>query len=240
MRIAHLSDLHFGKHDEALAEGLANEVAGQAPDLVVVSGDFTQRGTVPEFEAARAFLAALGADHLPIADADLPEVMADMGRVMKAMITGLREVLMTRSSIKSEFRINQTMISAGGNNPLKFSISPEQAVEAMVRPATRGYLAPVEATEQALRDIKAHEVATLTGMEAAIRGVLARLDPAALEGRIETSGGFGSILKGRKARYWEVYEKMYAELSDQAENDFHEMFGREFARAYQDQLERLK
>lgn len=59
MRIAHLSDLHFGKHDEALAEGLANEVAGQAPDLVVVSGDFTQRGTVPEFEAARAFLDSL-------------------------------------------------------------------------------------------------------------------------------------------------------------------------------------
>lgn len=60
MRIAHLSDLHFGKHDEKLAEGLAAEVAGQTPDLVVVSGDFTQRGNASEFEAARAFLEKLG------------------------------------------------------------------------------------------------------------------------------------------------------------------------------------
>jgi 3',5'-cyclic AMP phosphodiesterase CpdA len=59
MRIAHLSDLHFGKHDEKLAEGLAAEVVGQAPDLVVVSGDFTQRGNASEFEAARAFLEKL-------------------------------------------------------------------------------------------------------------------------------------------------------------------------------------
>ncbi|NMG41212.1 metallophosphoesterase [Chelativorans sp. ZYF759] len=59
MRIAHLSDLHFGKHDEELAEGLAAELSGQKPDLVVISGDFTQRGTAAEFEAARAFLDSL-------------------------------------------------------------------------------------------------------------------------------------------------------------------------------------
>lgn len=190
--------------------------------------------------AARAFLRALDAGHLPISDAELQPTMARMGQVLKTMITGLRELLMTRTSIKSEFRINQTMISAGGNNPLKFSISPEQAIEAMVKPSTRGYLEATEAADQALHDIKAHEVAMMTGMEAALKGVLKRLDPQVLAGKIETGGGIGSILMGKKARYWEVYEKMYAEISDQAENDFHELFAREFARAYQDQLERLK
>jgi type VI secretion system protein ImpI/type VI secretion system protein len=48
------------------------------------------------------------------------------------------------------------------------------------------------------------------------------------------------MFKGKKARYWEVYEKMYAQISDQAENDFHELFSREFARAYKEQLEKLK
>ncbi|MES2666163.1 MAG: type VI secretion system-associated FHA domain protein TagH [Pseudomonadota bacterium] len=190
--------------------------------------------------AARAFLAALGADHLAIPGADLTPTLTRLGHVLRIMVQGLREVLMTRTSIKSEFRMQQTMITAGGNNPLKFSISAEQAVEALVKPATRGYLDPVQAAEQALRDIKAHEVAMMTGMEAALKGILKRLDPEVLEGKIETSSGFGSILKGKKARYWEVYEKMYAEISDQAENDFHELFSKEFARAYQDQLERLK
>lgn len=190
--------------------------------------------------AARAFLAALDADHLAIPAADLTPTMTRLGHVLRIMVQGLREVLMTRTSIKSEFRMQQTMITAGGNNPLKFSISAEQAIEALVKPATRGYLDPVQAAEQALRDIKAHEVAMMTGMEAALKGILKRLDPKVLEGKIETSSGFGSILKGKQARYWEVYEKMYAEISDQAENDFHELFSKEFARAYQDQLERLK
>lgn len=191
-------------------------------------------------KAAHAFLEAVGAEGVTVKDDELAKTMARMGRIMRTLVTGLREILMTRTSIKSEFRIEQTMIGAGGNNPLKFSISPEQAIEAMVRPATKGYLSPETAAEQALDDIKAHEVAMVTGMEAALRGVLGRLDPAELSGKIESAGGLGGLLKGKKARYWEVYEKMYAEISDQAENDFHELFSREFARAYSDQLEKLK
>lgn len=190
--------------------------------------------------AARAFLEALEVEELRIDDADLPATMGRMGRVLRAMITGLREILMTRTSIKSEFRIDQTMISAGGNNPLKFSISPEQAIEALVKARSRGYLGAEEATAQALNDIRAHEVAMVTGMEAALKGVLKRLDPEVVAGKIETSGALGSLFKGKKARYWEIYEKMFAEISDQAENEFHDLFSREFARAYKEQLEKLK
>ena len=190
--------------------------------------------------ATRAFLVALGADGMALPDAELVATMTRLGGVLRVMIEGMREVLMTRASIKSEFRINQTMISAGGNNPLKFSVSPEQAIEAMVKPTTRGYLDASAAATQALEDIKAHEVAMMTGMEAALKGVLARLDPAALEGRLDESGGLTSVFKGRKARYWELYEKLYAGIADEAENDFHDLFAKEFARAYQEQLDRLK
>ena len=199
-----------------------------------------QAGPVGDQSAARAFLAALEAEDLNVADADLERTMARMGRVMRMMITGLREVLMTRTSIKSEFRIDQTMISAGGNNPLKFSLSAENAIEALVKPKSKGYLSSETATEEALDDIKAHEIAMVTGMEAAIKGVLGKLDPEVLASQIETSGAIGSMFKGKKARYWEVYEKMYAQISDQAENDFHELFSREFARAYKEQLDKLK
>ena len=190
--------------------------------------------------AARAFIAALDTEDLDIPDADLERTMTRMGRVMRTMIVGLREILMTRTSIKSEFRIDQTMIASGGNNPLKFSLSEDDAVTALVKPKSKGYLSSETATEQALDDIKAHEIAMVTGMEAAIKGVLAKLDPEVLAGQIETSSAIGSMFKGKKARYWEVYEKMYAQISDQAENDFHELFSREFARAYKEQLEKLK
>lgn len=192
-------------------------------------------------DAARAFLAALGADDIDIPDQDLPETMARAGAIMRELVTGIREILMTRSSIKSEFRIEQTMIAAGGNNPLKFSVSPEQALEALLRPRRRGYMAPEDAAREALDDISAHEVAMVAGMETAIKAVLSKLSPDVLADRIETSGRLGSFLRGgRKAQYWDVYEKMFAEISDQAENDFHHFFSREFARAYQEQLNRLK
>lgn len=190
--------------------------------------------------AARAFLEAAGADGLEISDADLVATMSRAGQIMRILIGGLREVLMTRTSIKSEFRIEQTVIGTGGNNPLKFSISPEQAIEAMIKPTTKGYLDPVAAAEEALRDIKAHEIAMMSGLEAALQEVLRQLSPEELEKKMQSGGGLGGLLKGRKARYWEVYEKMYAEISDRAENEFHDMFGREFARAYQAQLDRLK
>lgn len=211
--------------------------------------DTVQQASVPpappagaggDQSAARAFVAALDVEDLVIEDADLERSMTRMGRVMRMMIVGLREILMTRTSIKSEFRIDQTMISSGGNNPLKFSLSEDDAVIALVKPKAKGYLSSETATEQALGDIKAHEIAMVTGMEAAIKGVLAKLDPEMLAGQIETSTAIGSMFKGKKARYWEVYEKMYAQISDQAENDFHELFSREFARAYKEQLEKLK
>lgn len=166
--------------------------------------------------------------------------MSRLGQVFSTMVRGLREILMARATVKSEFRIDQTMISAGGNNPLKFSVSPEQAVEAMVRPSTTGYLEAPVAADEALKDIRAHEIAMAAGMEEALKGVLRQLSPQALESRIETGGGLSGILKGKKARYWEVYEKLYAEISDQAETDFHDLFAKEFARAYKAQLERLK
>jgi type VI secretion system protein len=190
--------------------------------------------------AARAFLKAAGVAGLNIPDGELEETLSRMGHVFRIMVRGMREILMARATVKSEFRIDQTMIAAGGNNPLKFSVSPEQAVEAMVKPSTTGYLDATRAAEEALKDIRAHEIAMVTGMEAALKGVLKELSPEALEGRIEVGGGLSSVLKGKKARYWEVYEKLYGEISDQAENDFHELFAKEFARAYKAQLEKLK
>ena len=41
--IAHLSDLHFGRIDETLLDPLRRRLEALRPDLVVVSGDLTQR-----------------------------------------------------------------------------------------------------------------------------------------------------------------------------------------------------
>ncbi|MDB5959410.1 MAG: metallophosphatase [Massilia sp.] len=57
--LVHLSDLHFGKVDDQLLAPLRTLVESIAPDVVVVSGDLTQRAKSEEFEAARAYLDTL-------------------------------------------------------------------------------------------------------------------------------------------------------------------------------------
>jgi len=57
--LVHLSDLHFGRVDQALLEPLRELVERIAADVVVISGDLTQRAKEEEFEAARAFLDSL-------------------------------------------------------------------------------------------------------------------------------------------------------------------------------------
>ena len=120
------------------------------------------------------------------------------------------------------------------------SVSAEEAVRSIVLPASRGYLSSDKAAEEALRDVKAHEIAMVSGMEAALKSVLDRLSPKKLEAMMDDDGKMGSLLKGKKARYWEVYEKMYSQISEQAENEFHEFFSKEFSKAYEEQLEKLK
>jgi len=58
-RIVHLSDLHFGAHDEQLVEAVDWQVAKLKPDLVVISGDFTQRARTEQFRQACEFLEGL-------------------------------------------------------------------------------------------------------------------------------------------------------------------------------------
>lgn len=58
-RIVHLSDLHFGKADESLVESLLDAVSTLQPDVVIVSGDLTQRARISQFVRARAFLSRL-------------------------------------------------------------------------------------------------------------------------------------------------------------------------------------
>jgi 3',5'-cyclic AMP phosphodiesterase CpdA len=58
-RLIHLSDLHFGAHDPKLVEAVERKIDEVAPDLVVVSGDFTQRARTEQFQDACRFLERL-------------------------------------------------------------------------------------------------------------------------------------------------------------------------------------
>jgi len=65
--LVHLSDVHFGRVDAAIIEPLIKTVSDLKPDVVVVSGDLTQRARSEQFREARAFL-----DRLPMPQIVVP------------------------------------------------------------------------------------------------------------------------------------------------------------------------
>jgi 3',5'-cyclic AMP phosphodiesterase CpdA len=60
--IAHLSDIHFGANDQKIVDASEAWLLAHRPDLVIISGDFTQRARVEQFKAASAWLNRLRAD----------------------------------------------------------------------------------------------------------------------------------------------------------------------------------
>jgi len=59
MKIAHISDLHFGCAAPEVREKLKSALIERAVDLVIASGDITQSATDAEFADAQAFFASL-------------------------------------------------------------------------------------------------------------------------------------------------------------------------------------
>ena len=65
-RLAHISDLHFGRTDPRVVEGLVAELNAERPDLIIVSGDLTQSARSGEFREARRFLDRLASPWLAV------------------------------------------------------------------------------------------------------------------------------------------------------------------------------
>ena len=87
---------------------------------------------------AAALLAALlqgaGVPDLRFANQTPEATLEAAGAVFRAMVEGLREVLMSRAAIKNELRVEQTMMRSRDNNALKFSVTVEEAVAALLLP----------------------------------------------------------------------------------------------------------
>lgn len=187
-----------------------------------------------------AFLAGAGLPPVPIADEDILPLMTNLGEIFRETVQGLMQVLIARSRIKSEFRLAQTTLQPAANNPLKFSLSVDDAMINLLTKQGPAYLSAVQALREAFNDIKAHQLAVMTGTQAALSHLLRRFDPQILEARLGNHSMLDSLLpSNRKARYWNLFNALYAEIAKEAEDDFQELFGREFARAYEEQVRKL-
>jgi len=200
-------------------------------------------GNLPQGDDARALLQAfkegLGTPTVQI-DALTPEVMRLIGQLLHDSAQGTVDLLVARAALKREVRAEVTMIVAQKNNPLKFSPTVEVALGHLLSPPQRGFMPASQAMQDAYDDLRAHQFGFMAGMKAALDGVLKRFDPAQLEGKLTQKSMLQSLLPAtRKARMWEVFQELYAQISAEASDDFHELFGKAFLKAYEAHIDEL-
>jgi type VI secretion system FHA domain protein len=169
-----------------------------------------------------------------------PEVMRDLGRVLRVVVEGVMDVLRARAEIKSQFRLPMTRIQSAENNPLKHSPNVESALHTLLVQRNPGYLSSVQAFEDAFDDIRNHQMAMLEGLRTAYESMLESFDPKKLEKNFERVGKRGLGFGSAKSKYWDLYTDRFAHLGSDADDTFRRLFGDVFAEAYEKQLERLK
>ncbi len=170
-----------------------------------------------------------------------PEVLAQLGQVLRVVVDGLMVVLRARGEIKNEFRLQQTTFKPRENNPLKFSANVEDALHNLLVKRNPAYLDTPAAFEDAFADVRSHQLAMLAGMRAAFEHMLGRFDPQALKAQFDAKPGRKvSLGFGASGRHWDSFEEYYKELTRDADDCFRRLFGDQFARSYEEQLKRLR
>ena len=126
--IVHLSDLHFGRIDASIVAPLRNAVAELQPDLVAISGDFTQRARRSQFAEARAFLDEIEAKTLLVpGNHDIP--LFDVAERFAAPLHRYREYI---SSTLEPEHLDEEMIAIGINTARSLAFGEGRINEAQV------------------------------------------------------------------------------------------------------------
>jgi type VI secretion system FHA domain protein len=185
---------------------------------------------------AAAFLRGVGLSEANLADPE--KTLERIGAALRATVNGLRQTLMARASIKDEFRIEQTMIRASGNNPLKFSLDDDDALATLLGTGRRSGMSPEEAIAEAFNDLRLHELATVSAMQEAVRVLLAQFEPDSVERKVASSA-LQIHPAQKKARAWDAFVQLHGTVTQALSDDFDSVFGKAFARAYEQAIEKL-
>lgn len=146
------------------------------------------------------------------------------------------DLLRARAEFKNGLRLPSTLVQRRENNPLKFAPSVDEAIDRLLGPGDGAYLAGHAAIEDAMRDIRHHQLALLAAMRIALDNAFEHFDPAHFEAEGNGKAGLGAW----SGKPWRRYREHFRSLADDPEARYRNLFGDEFARAYEEQMSQLK
>lgn len=182
-----------------------------------------------------AFLRGMGIAEASVPGLDPAEEMEKFGREYRLMMDGLMQLLRKRAEEKGNARVAQTVVGSSAVNPLKFLPTVDDAIVMILSGRSAGFLGGEAAIQDSVRDLAHHHVRAWRGVQTALRRMIDRFDPAALEAELKSGSSIGAMLPGGKgAKLWELYCKRHKEIAQSVETRFLGEVGADFRDAYEE------
>ena len=233
---ASLDDISFDEsgtlNQPPMAPGVPAAPPPMPPAAAPAAAGSDQQGVV-------AMLMAAGLDQASAQAAATPANLTVLGQILGVTTQGLIDVLNARAAVKSQFRVPMTMMRPVENNALKSSANATEALMYLLVNQNPAYLGAVDSFAEGFDDIKAHQMAMMAGLRAAFDSMLDRFDPEELGKRFDKRKSKSMLRLSGSSQYWDMYKTLYEDMTQDADANFQRLFGEEFARAYEEQLQRL-
>ena len=168
-----------------------------------------------------------------------PELMELMGKMLKNSLEGTIDLLAMRSLVKQEVKADVTMVVMRNNNPLKFFPDSQTVLTQMLRKKMPGFMEPLEAIDDAYRDLRGHQKGVVAGTRASMDKVIRRLRPERIESALKPSVLHAAIPFQRKAALWDLYRQQHHGVAGESQDQFKTLFGADFLEAYENEVHRI-
>ncbi|TXT26243.1 MAG: hypothetical protein FD134_652 [Gallionellaceae bacterium] len=189
-----------------------------------------------------AFRSAVGLGKQSIHPEEAVAYMESAGLIVRTAIEGITSLLASRSMMKGELGAeDRTMVASRDNNPLKLMPDINNVLQFLLdkkKLNSNAYLSPMQSIAGACEDLVYHELGTAAGLRAAVEGSIRRFNPQLIEAEFDKSGK--KIVLNRKASLWETYIENYKKTETTMADDVGQIFERDFRRAYDEQIRKLK
>lgn len=235
-----------GQSPSAAAQDTAEPVAQPAPAVAapsepqpeepqpVVQAEAVAATSTGGADFLKAFSEGAGLPESVLAGRDPEEFARELGSILHGITGDLMGLLQARSQVKAMTRnANRTLISRSGNNALKFSPTPQMALQTMLAENVEetGYLPLPKAMTAAFKDIQKHHVWTYAAMQKAAARFEETLSPKA----IEDEGQVGkSAFGNQKAKLWEHLQERWNALSGAYDDGVVGVFTQYFTESYEE------
>ncbi|MDH5545259.1 MAG: type VI secretion system-associated FHA domain protein TagH [Gammaproteobacteria bacterium] len=210
-------------------------VQSQAPKPVVPQ----KTADASTIQSADAILKAAGLEPSVYTTSQKQEILPLLGTMLRSCMDGLVTALMARNQVKSGLRMEVTTIAPVENNPLKFSVSGDEALRNLLS-SRQGYLGPSDAIREGFQDLQIHQLAMMAATQKTLQSLVQRFNPNILERQFDQHKSNGIKLGSKKSQYWDQYEQFYQQMENAIGDDFMHLLGEVFANAYEEQTHRAK